>query len=177
MGEDHSNREKELDRILDIHPDKSHVLDLPTFGKVHAPPFLNIGTVMDIERKMSDQPSAAELVDTGFAGRAQVEDVDGTLRDVTREEVIWAMEPLMAPLAATPKRISSIEKMLDARISQTATPTPFWTGTTDAGYGVDPSSIVTVDGVSAKGPTPVAGTAIRLACTAPVEEASFVFVT
>ena len=87
MGEDHSNREKELDRILEIHPDKSHVLDLPTFGKVHAPPFLNIGTVMDIERKMSGQPSAAELVDTVFAGRAQVEDVDGTLRDVTKEEV------------------------------------------------------------------------------------------
>lgn len=87
MGEDHSNREKELDRILDIHPDKSHVLDLPTFGKVHALPFLNIGTVMDIERKMSDQPSAAELVDIVFAGRAQVEDVDGTLRDVTKEEV------------------------------------------------------------------------------------------
>ena len=87
MGEDLSNREKELDRILEIHPDKSHVLDLPTFGKVHAPPFLNIGTVMDIERKMSGQPSAAELVDTVFAGRAQVEDVDGTLRDVTKEEV------------------------------------------------------------------------------------------
>ncbi|OMG55199.1 hypothetical protein BJN45_08650 [Azonexus hydrophilus] len=42
---------------------------------------------MDIERKMSNQPSAAELVDTVFAGRAQVEGVGGTLRDVTKEEV------------------------------------------------------------------------------------------
>lgn len=87
MDEDYANTAIEPDRILDIHPDKSHVLNLPTFGKVHAPPFLNIGTVMDIERKMSKQPSAAELVDTVFAGRAQVENVDGTLRDVTKEEV------------------------------------------------------------------------------------------
>lgn len=73
--------------MLDVQLDKSHVLDLPTFGKVHVPPFLNIGTVMDIERKMSGQPSAVELVDTVFAGRAQVEGVNGVLRDVTKEEV------------------------------------------------------------------------------------------
>lgn len=73
--------------MSDNNSDKYRIVTLPNFGKVYVIPFLNVGTLVDIEKMMPSQPSVAEIINTVFSGRAQVEEGDGTLRGVTKEEI------------------------------------------------------------------------------------------
>ena len=74
--------------MSDSNSNKCRIINLPNLGKVHVIPFLNVGTVEDVEKMMPCQPSTEEITNAVFGGRAQVEDENGKLRGVTREEIL-----------------------------------------------------------------------------------------
>jgi hypothetical protein len=89
MSNDKANTEdKKNGPIPKAVPATLCTIDLPTFGRVHVTPYINVGTILDIENRfLSCEPTATQVVDSVFAGRARVETSDGGYRDVTREEV------------------------------------------------------------------------------------------
>lgn len=89
MSDDKSNLEdKKPHPVLNINTGTLCAVDLPTFGRVHVAPYINVGTIMAIEEKFSSrEPTATELVNAVFAGRAEVEESNGRFREVTREEI------------------------------------------------------------------------------------------
>lgn len=89
MNESNSDPKKEkLDKILKLDTGSLCAIDLPTFGKIYVTPYINVGTIMEVEKNFSSrEPTATELVDIVFAGRAEVENSNGEFRAVTSEEV------------------------------------------------------------------------------------------
>lgn len=80
-------KENNRDHSPPINHDSFHTLDLPNFGEIQVFPFLNVGTIISIEKAISRQPSPSELVDIVFAERAKIKDSDGNIRAVTKDEV------------------------------------------------------------------------------------------
>lgn len=61
-------------------------MTLPSLGKVHAIPFLNIGIMQELQKKMHKNPSANEIADALLFDRVKVEDENGVLRDISESE-------------------------------------------------------------------------------------------
>ncbi len=74
-------------RMVTVKTNSSCTVDLPTFGKVHFAPFLNIGTVADIEKIIPEERSSVKIVDIIFSNMAKIENKIGEVRSVTEDDV------------------------------------------------------------------------------------------
>lgn len=61
-------------------------MTLPSLGKVHAIPFLNIEIMQELQKMMHKNPSAIEIADAILVDRVKIEDENGVLRGVTDSE-------------------------------------------------------------------------------------------
>lgn len=61
-------------------------MTLPSLGKVHAIPFLNIGIMQELQKMMHKNSSAIEIADAILVDRVKIEDENGVLRGVNDSE-------------------------------------------------------------------------------------------